>query len=345
MTKRTFSVDELADGILRHREHIQHAPSRRALAKAISLVESTLPRDQEHAQALLERLLPHTGGAVRLGITGVPGVGKSTFIEALGMMLLADTRSRSHTLATLAIDPSSARSGGSILGDKTRMTHLARADRAFIRPSPSAGSLGGVARRTRETMLLCEAAGFSIIIVETVGVGQSETTVASMVDMFLMLLLPNAGDELQGMKRGIMELADAFIINKADTDTQAAERAARHIQNATHLSLPKYPDWQPPVLLASALRGDGLASVWAACEQFAAERQRIEDLRRKQAVRWMNDAVDEGLRAMLHASPALAEHWHALEADVLAARRTPHAASDALLAALKASLRDSAEAR
>jgi LAO/AO transport system kinase len=345
--RRISSIHDLADGILRHREQMRSeqmrfgdvAPlNRLALAKAISLAESTRPDDQQAAQTLLELLLPHTGAARRIGITGVPGVGKSTFIEALGMILIE----RGLSLATLAIDPSSTRSGGSILGDKTRMTQLSRAPQAFIRPSPTSGSLGGVARRTREAMLLCEAAGFDVIIVETVGVGQSETAVASMVDCFLMLMLPNAGDELQGMKRGIMELADAFIINKADLNKQAAERAASQIRNAVHLSLPKYHDWQPPVLLTSALLANantstraGLEVVWQQCEDFFANADRIHDIRRKQAVRWMREAVDEGLRIMLAQNADVAALWDNAEAEVLAQKRTPNSAADEILRAFR----------
>lgn len=230
----------------------------RPLAKAITLIESSRPDHQRRAEAVLQALLPHTGGALRLGISGVPGVGKSTFIEALGLYLVE----RGHRVAVLAVDPSSSVSGGSILGDKTRMERLSRDPRAFIRPSPSAGSLGGVAEKTRETMLVCEAAGFDVVIVETVGVGQSETAVANMTDMFVLLQLPNAGDDLQGIKKGIMELADLIVINKADADPAAAMRAKAQLETALHMLRPAHPDWRVPVLLVSALKREGLDRFW-----------------------------------------------------------------------------------
>jgi LAO/AO transport system kinase len=350
-----FTIAELAAGV--------SSQSRLHLAKAISLVESTLPADQTKAQDLLDVLMPRTGHALRIGITGVPGVGKSTFIEAFALMLIA----RGHRVAVLAVDPSSARTGGSILGDKTRMIELSRSAEAFIRPSPAGGSLGGVAQRTRESLLLCEAAGFDVVLVETVGVGQSETAVASMVDFFLMLLLLNAGDELQGMKRGIMELADAFVINKADTDRAAAERAAQYIRMATHLSQPKYPDWMPPVLLTSAVEKTGINEVWSVCQAFfgmsvtdeASEiststiststintinkgearfsscmddfPERIQHLRRHQAVRWMNDAVEKGLQAMLAERADVADLRRALEYAVKQQEKSPTAAANEVL--------------
>src|SRR5262245_1422548 len=236
------------------------AGDRRALAKAITLVESTRTDHQEAAQRLLDVLLPSTGRAARVGITGVPGVGKSTFIEAFGLHLSAHGK----PVAVLAVDPSSARSGGSILGDKTRMARLSVAPEAFIRPSPSGGSLGGVARRTREAMLVCEAAGYDVVIVETVGVGQSELAVASMVDFFLVLILPGAGDELQGIKKGILELADALAVNKCDGDNvRRAERAAAEYRGALHLFRHVSANWDPPVLTVSALESRGMDQVWA----------------------------------------------------------------------------------
>ncbi len=330
---KTFSVSDLADGILHQRTN---GGSRLHLAKAISLVESTRPDDAAKAQDLIERLLPHTGNAYRIGITGVPGVGKSTFIEVFGLQLIQG----GHRVAVLAVDPSSTRTGGSILGDKTRMQQLSRMDEAFIRPSPTGMALGGVARRTRESMLLCEAAGFDVIIVETVGVGQSETAVASMVDFFLMLLLPNAGDELQGIKRGIMELADGFVINKADTDSAAAERAAQQIRNAVHLAMPKYPDWQPDVLLASALAGTGVDAVWRMCEVFFAElvgNTRIQELRKRQAVRWMEDALNDGLRSLLYERDAIVLRKRKLEQEVYAQKKSPTAAAAEILRLFQAS--------
>src|SRR5213593_4174853 len=239
------------------------AGNRRALAKAITLVESTRRDHQEGAQRLLEVLLPHTGGAARLGVSGVPGVGKSTFIEAFGLHLIG----LGKRVAVLAVDPSSALSGGSILGDKTRMPRLGAAPEAFIRPSPSAGSFGGVTRRTREAMLVCEAAGYDVVLVETVGVGQSEFAVASMVDFFLVLMLAGAGDELQGLKNGILELADALAINKADGDNVAhATQAAAQYRSALNLFRHATPAWDPPVVLVSALEGRGMDTVWAIIE-------------------------------------------------------------------------------
>jgi LAO/AO transport system kinase len=352
---KRYAVQELVDGILEHRTRIctnqDTTGYRRFLAKAISLVESTRSQDAEAAQELVECLLPHTGASLRLGITGVPGVGKSTFIEAFGLMLVQ----QAHHVAVLAVDPSSKRTGGSILGDKTRMNQLSRAPQAFIRPSPAGTTLGGVAQRTRESLLLCEAAGFDVLLVETVGVGQSETAVASMVDMFLMLLLPNAGDELQGIKRGIMELADAFIINKADTDKHAAERAAAHVRNAAHLSAPKYPDWQPAVLLTSALEQTGMREVWSLCQEFAGGfagnransasahattsgtllHPRIEHLRRQQAVGWMNEAIARGLQAMLDESEELRRLRTELQAAVLAQQYSPTLAAQRVLQAFE----------
>lgn len=255
--RRRPSVDELAEGV--------RAGSRAALGRAITLIESRRADDQHSARALLERLLPHTGAALRVGITGVPGVGKSTFIETLGRQLTgAGTR-----VAVLAVDPSSTRSGGSILGDKTRMQELARDPLAFVRPSPSRGSLGGVARRTREVMLLCEAAGYAVVLVETVGVGQSETMVAGMVDFFLVLMLAGAGDELQGIKRGILELADMVAVNKADGDNeQKARRARVEYARALHLMPQKSPHWTVPVHTCSGLEGVGVAELWAQVEGF-----------------------------------------------------------------------------
>jgi LAO/AO transport system kinase len=344
---KRYAVQELVDGILEHRARTRAnqdtTAHRRFLAKAISLVESTRSQDAAAAQELLDGLLTYTGASLRLGITGVPGVGKSTFIEAFGLMLVQ----QAHHVAVLAVDPSSKRTGGSILGDKTRMNQLSRTPQAFIRPSPAGTTLGGVAQRTRESLLLCEAAGFDVLVVETVGVGQSETAVASMVDMFLMLLLPNAGDELQGIKRGIMELADAFIINKADTDKPAAERAAAQIRNAAHLAAPKYPDWQPTVLLASALEQTGIREVWSLCQEFAggfAEHStdgrsslhpRIEHLRRQQAVGWMQEAIARGLQAMLDEREELTRLRAELEAAVFANQHSPTSAAQQVLQAFR----------
>lgn len=308
---------------------------RRALARAITLVESTRPDHRGEARDLLERLLPFTGQAVRLGITGVPGAGKSTFIEAFGLFLVG----QGHKVAVLAVDPSSPRSGGSILGDKTRMEELSRHPQSFIRPSPSGGSLGGVARRTREAMLVCEAAGFDVVIVETVGVGQSETAVSKMVDMFLLLLVPGGGDELQGIKKGVVELAEALLVNKADGDlASAAERTRRDYANALHLLVPAHDGWTPPVLKVSALEGSGMDQIWAMIGQF---RQTLgpDTLARKraeQALAWMWQAIEDGLKERFHAHPAVAARLRALEDKVLAGQASPTAAAQELLQSFSA---------
>lgn len=270
--------------------------NRRMLAKTITLVESTLPEHQALASSIVEAVLPRTGKAVRLGITGVPGAGKSLFIESLGLYLL----DQGLSVAVLAVDPSSKKSGGSILADKTRMEKLCREEKAFIRPSPSGGALGGVAAKTRETLLLCEAFGFDVVIVETVGVGQSETTVASMVDFFLVLMLAGAGDELQGIKKGILELADAVAINKADGDNlEKAEEARGMYEKALGLLTPASPHWTPPVLTCSALTGAGIPDLWhtvLACRETLSAAGEFQEKRRKQALDWMWALVQEGLR-------------------------------------------------
>ncbi|HUD51225.1 methylmalonyl Co-A mutase-associated GTPase MeaB [Parvibaculum sp.] len=304
---------------------------RTALARGITLVESSRADHQEQAQALLAELLPDTGKAIRLGLSGAPGVGKSTFTEAFGMLLTE----RGHKVAVLAIDPSSARSGGSILGDKTRMELLARNPNAFIRPSPAGRTLGGVARRTREAMLLVEAAGFDVVLVETVGVGQSETSVADMVDMFLLLLSPGGGDELQGIKRGIMELADLVVVNKADGDLiPAARRAAMEYKAALHLMRPKNPFWTPDVKLASALKAEGLSEIWEAVETHRAALElggEIERVRSAQARAWMWTEIREGLFSALMANKEAAHLIPALEAEVESGLATPTAAARRLL--------------
>ena len=276
------------------------AKEKRSLAKTITLVESSLPGDQELARTIIDRLLPYTGNAVRLGITGVPGVGKSTFIESMGMFLTQ----KGHHVAVLAVDPSSKRSGGSILADKTRMERLSVEERAFIRPSPSGGTLGGVARKTRESMLICEAFGFDVIIVETVGVGQSETTVASMVDFFLVLMLAGAGDELQGIKKGVLELADAVAINKADGDNIEKAKLARiEYENALHFLNPASPNWIPPVTTCSALATTGIDTIWQKVLSHRESLLQSGELyakRKKQALDWMWNLVEEGLRLRFH---------------------------------------------
>jgi LAO/AO transport system kinase len=320
------TVEQLAAGV--------RSGERRALAKAITLVESTRTDHQHDAQRLLERLLPHTGSAVRVGITGVPGVGKSTFIEAFGLHLIGQGK----RVAVLAVDPSSARSGGSILGDKTRMARLSAAPEAFIRPSPSGGSLGGVARRTREAMLVCEAAGYDVVLVETVGVGQSEVAVASMVDFFLVLMLAGAGDELQGIKKGILEIADALAVNKCDGDNvRRVERAAAEYRSALRLFRPVSPNWEPPVLTVSALEGRGMERVW---ETVTAHRTRLDASgeltarRRQQQRAWLWAMLRDGLEEHFRARADVRRLLPELEAAVEASRITPTEAARRLLALL-----------
>lgn len=304
---------------------------RRALAQAITLIESTRDDHRREAEVLLEALLPHTGQSIRLGISGVPGVGKSTFIESFGQHLI-DAGKR---VAVLAVDPSSQISGGSILGDKTRMEQLAQAPQAFIRPTPTAGTQGGVARRTREAMLACEAAGFDVVLIETVGVGQSETAVADMVDMFLLLLLPGSGDELQGLKRGIVELADLVIVNKADGDLlDAAGRVAGEYANALHLLRPATPHWTSRVVTCSALEGTGIGDIWQIVEEYRtamATEGAFEDRRSQQARTWMWREVDDSLLASFRANPAVGARISEIEAQVEAGSLTPAAAAQALL--------------
>ena len=310
------------------------AGDRRMLAKTITLVESNRSEHQELSARILDTLLPHTGNTIRVGITGVPGVGKSTFVEAFGMMLAE----RGHRLAVLAVDPSSTRSGGSIMADKTRMERLSIDTRAFIRPSPSGGCLGGVARKTRETLLVCEAAGFDVIIVETVGVGQSETTVASRVDFFLVLMLAGAGDELQGIKKGVLELADALAVNKADGDNvEKAERARRQYEAALHLLSPASPNWSPPVLTCSALEEHGLAEVWQKIldhrEALTASGELMER-RQSQALDWMWSLIEEGLRIRFNRHTSVQERLPGLLRQVSDGRTTPTAAAADLLSLL-----------
>lgn len=321
---------EIADGI--------RAGDRRALARGITLVESARADHQERAAALLDEVLPDTGGAARVGISGPPGVGKSTFIEALGTLLVSDPPDgRSHRVAVLAVDPSSSRTGGSILGDKTRMERLSRHPHAYIRPSPAGTTLGGVARRTREAMLLCEAAGFDVVFVETVGVGQSETAVADLVDLFTVLVAPGGGDELQGIKRGIMELADLVVVNKADGDLEpAAKRAAADYQHALHLLRPKWSAWTTRVLTCSALDEQGIADVWTAmCEFVEAVRAsgELERLRRSQAEAWMWSEIDETLSESLRADPEVQRTLAEVEPKVRAGTLSPTSAARQVLAA------------
>ena len=306
--------------------------NRRALARAITLVESSRADHRDEADHLLDALMPRTGGAVRVGISGAPGVGKSTFIEAFGLFLLGLGRRP----AVLAIDPSSPLTGGSILGDKTRMERLARDERAFIRPSPASGTLGGVARRTREAGLLCEAAGFDVVVVETVGVGQSETAVADMVDLLVLLLPPGGGDELQGIKKGIVELADIVVVNKADGDlAAAASRAAAEYRAAIHMLRPARAGWTPPVLQVSALHERGLDGVWAEIGRLreALGEARLRAHRARQAVAWMWREIEGGLRAELLADRRTSPILPGLEAGVAEGRLSPVAAARQVLGA------------
>jgi LAO/AO transport system kinase len=304
---------------------------RRALARTITLLESTRTDLAARGQAVLEGVVEATGAATRLGITGPPGVGKSSFIETLGLFLIE----RGHRVAVLAVDPSSPLTGGSILGDKTRMERLAREEAAYIRPSPSSGSLGGVAQRTREALLACEAAGFDVVMVETVGIGQSEVAVASMVDFFLVLVQPGAGDELQGIKKGVLELADGLVVNKADGDQAAAAgRAQAAHQEALFLLRPSSPHWRPQVLSASAHTGQGIEAVWQMVQQHRAALQaagELEARRRAQSRAWMWSLVEEGLRQVFRRHPAVSTRIAGLEREVEAQRTTPAAAARELL--------------
>ncbi|WP_092768386.1 methylmalonyl Co-A mutase-associated GTPase MeaB [Hymenobacter actinosclerus] len=323
MPKR-FSASEYSEGIL--------AGNRVRLSQAITLVESTLPSDQALAQQVLDAVLPHAGRSVRVGITGVPGVGKSTFIEALGLHLV---REKGHRLAVLAVDPTSQRSGGSILGDKTRMNELAAHPAAFIRPSPAGRSLGGVTRSTREALLLCEAAGHDVIFVETVGVGQSETAVHGMVDFFLLLMLAGAGDELQGIKKGIMEMADAISITKADQGNElAARRARREYQNALHLYPLSPSGWVPEVTVSSALTGQGVPTVWEIITRYVAQTQEsgyFGQRRQEQNLHWLHETIRQSLETQFYQRPAVREQLAAIEQAVRDGRKSAFGAAGELL--------------
>ena len=321
--RRTFSTDEYVEGILRGDITI--------LSQAITLIESNKPEHYDQAQQIIERCLPHAGRSVRIGITGVPGAGKSTFIEAVGNMVV----SLHHRLAVLAIDPSSERSGGSILGDKTRMESISSNPDIFIRPSPSAGSLGGVARKTRETIVLCEAAGFDVIFIETVGVGQSETAVHSMVDMFMLLQISGAGDELQGIKRGIMEMADMMVITKADGENrQKAELARAQFQSALHLFPMPESGWRPKVYTCSAVAETGLEEVWKGVEEFLNHIESngyFQSNRNRQNKYWMYESINDALKDSFYRDPAVAAHLADVEQRVLDAKLSSFIAAKELL--------------
>jgi LAO/AO transport system kinase len=308
---------------------------RAALARAITLIESRRGDHQGAARDLVQALLPDTGKAVRVGITGSPGVGKSTTIDALGMFLIE----RGHKIAVLAVDPSSARTGGSILGDKTRMARLAASDHAYIRPSPASGTLGGVAAKTREAMLLCEAAGFDVVLVETVGIGQSETAVADMTDFFLTLMLPGAGDELQGIKKGLVEIADMIAVNKADGDNlKRANHAAADYRSALQILSPRSEHWHPPVVTYSALTGAGIGELWQkildhrtamnACGEFA-------ERRREQQVKWMWSMLEQRMLARLRSEPSIRAKVRKIETEVADGRIAPSLAAEQVAEMLK----------
>lgn len=309
------------------------AGNRRALAKAITLVESRRDSDREKSQQLLEQILPNSGKSIRIGITGVPGVGKSTFIESFGMYLL----SQGKKVAVLAVDPSSPIAGGSILGDKTRMELLSREDNAYIRPSPSEGALGGVAHKTRETMLLCEAAGYDVIIVETVGVGQSEYEVASMVDFFLVLMIPNAGDELQGIKKGIMELADALVINKCDGESvNLARRTRSQYQNAINL-LHYTTFWTPKVMTCSSTENVGIEAIWGMIVEFyytALKEDAFDKKRARQSIEWMRRLLHEMVEMKINTNPRIKHIVPQLEAQVMNGTTTPYLAARKIISLL-----------
>lgn len=331
MAPANLNAEDLAHRILEG--------NRAALARAITLVESRKPAHRAIAHDLLTRLLPHSGGAHRVGITGVPGVGKSTTIDQLGSNLTA----MGKKVAVLAVDPSSTRTGGSILGDKTRMEQLSIDRNAFIRPSPSAGTLGGVAARTRETMFLCEAAGFDVILVETVGIGQSETTVADMVDFFLVLMLPGAGDELQGIKKGVLEIADMIAVNKSDGDgAQRARKAAAEYRAALHIMTPASPSWTPPVMTISGLANQNLDKMW---EQVESHQQKLTatgeltEKRSGQQVRWMWSMVEDRMRALLHESPDVTHLLSSVEEQVQHGHLPASVAVEQIMAQLLSSLR------
>ena len=326
--KHQLSVDEYLNGIT--------AGNRTILSKAITLIESSNQKHQEIADDLIEKCLPYSGKSIRIGITGVPGVGKSTFIEAVGSYLIAE---KAKKIAVLAIDPSSKKSGGSILGDKTRMNELSVNNNAFVRPSPSAGTLGGVARATRESIILCEAAGFDTILIETVGVGQSEIEVKSMVDFFLLLMLAGAGDELQGIKRGIMEIADAVIINKADGDNlEKAKLASREYKNAIHLFPPNSNNWTPQVDICSSINQKGIENVWKIVESFknlTVSNGSFNKNRSEQAKFWLVQTINDDLKNLFYQDSKIKTRLNELEILVTTGNMSPFKAAKELISLFK----------
>ncbi len=320
-------IDYYAQGVI--------GRNRLVMAKTITLIESVLHEHQELARQVMDALLPHTGKAVRLGITGVPGAGKSTFIESFGTMLTE----KGHRVAVLAVDPSSPRTGGSILADKTRMEKLSVNEQAFIRPSPSGGTLGGVARKTRETMMICEAAGYDVILVETVGVGQSEVAVASMVDFFLVLMIAGAGDELQGIKKGVLELADAITVNKADGDNiERAKLARAQYETAMHLLSPPSPDWSTPVLMCSSLTGSGLEEIWETVlkhRKILNDKGELERKRSEQSRLWMWALVKEGLEEWFTKNAQVVNLLPLIEKEVVSGQITATSGAARILSFLQ----------
>ncbi|MEX0719504.1 MAG: methylmalonyl Co-A mutase-associated GTPase MeaB [Balneolaceae bacterium] len=306
--------------------------NRMLLSRAITLTESSRPEHQDLAQEIIEGCLPHSGESIRIGITGVPGVGKSTFIEAFGNHIIKEQK---RTLAVLAVDPSSSKTRGSILGDKTRMETLSNHPKAYIRPTPTAGSLGGVAKSTRETIILCEAAGFDTILIETVGVGQSETAVHSMVDFFLLLMLAGAGDELQGIKRGIMEMAESLVINKADEgNEQAAKRAVSEYKNALHLFPPTESGWTPKIATCSALHNTGIKDVWEIVNEFVRHTKAkgfFDQKRKEQAIYWLDESINYELHSAFYNNPGLKEKLEAYREQVQIGEISSHKAAKDLM--------------